>query len=174
MKRPLTLATFFLLFLFGLVGLASLMGATYNSTNSLPSGIYWTVDQPVTRDSIVSFCQPLEPIFQAGLDRGFISQGRCEGNYLPLMKKVKGLPGDVIRLSDQGILINDALINNSKPLALEAPLDGYPPIVLGEYTVKSGEYFLLSDYSAKSFDGRYYGPTPKEAIDSVLVPVVIW
>jgi type IV secretory pathway protease TraF len=39
------------------------------------------------------------------------------------------------------------------------------------YTLGAAQVLLMSDYSPKSFDGRYFGPVEKTGIKGVLRPV---
>ena len=38
-------------------------GARINTTKSIPLGLYWLSDAPVTKNSYVIFCPPAEPTF---------------------------------------------------------------------------------------------------------------
>jgi type IV secretory pathway protease TraF len=49
-----------------------------------------------------------------------------------------------------------------------------PQVALSDYPLQPGEALLMSDYSAWSFDGRYFGPIPKALIQSVVRPVWTW
>jgi signal peptidase I len=117
-----------------------------------------------------------------------------------LVKRVIGLPGDVVELR------NDALILNGQPVeyqpiaeerlrdvaasdranhvyAMEA-LSGRPHAVaafpgvpakrdFGPYQVPEGHYFMMGDNRDDSFDSRYYGPVERERIVGKATAVVV-
>ena len=79
------------------------------------------------------------------------------GQHKAFLKRVAGLPGDIIEAGEYGLLrINGRLIPNSAPLSADRagrPLKAYPlPTRLA-----SDEIWLLSD-SPRGFDSRYLGP----------------
>ena len=42
------------------------------------------------------------------------------------------------------------------------------------YTLGNAEVLLMSDVSATSFDGRYFGPVNRSQIQTVIRPVFTW
>lgn len=169
--------------LFGL-GALTIMLATYasgariNRTNSLPQGIYWLVDKEAERGDIVSFWPDGSEPFRIARERGYIIPGQYlnqgDGGYAPLMKKLVGLPGDVVSITDDGIFINGQLIPNSIPLACDNIGDPLPVLRLSDYTLHESEVLLVSDYLPRSYDARYFGVQDKRQILDVLVPVYTW
>ena len=127
-------------------------------TSSMPIGI-WSVkdidpDQSIPRGSVVIFCPPDTKIFQKAKAEGILHDGSCAGSYTPLMKQVLGLPGDVIEYVGK-FSVNGLEVPNSELLAL-----GFSEFVSSEtrrFVVPNGKVWLMSSYSRRSFDGRYFG-----------------
>lgn len=119
---------------------------------------------------------------------------------LRLVKRVIGLPGDVIELRDNQLVLNGQPVEY-KPLAEGflrdlAPADrdsrvfateqlpGQTHAVAGNltvparrsfapYRVPEGHYFMMGDNRDDSFDSRYYGPVKRKLIVGRATAVVI-
>ncbi len=111
-------------------------------------------------------------------ERGYIFDGmfnRADGvGYGLLMKRFLGIPGDVVSVTDDGIIINDSLIPNTKPLLCDNTGAPLPHLRFTEYTLKETEAFFVSDHLPRSFDARYFGVQNTRQIVDVLVPVCVW
>jgi signal peptidase I len=75
------------------------------------------------------------------------------------IKRVVGLPGDRVRVSDGHVYLNDLPI--AEPYVPEDYLDSrsYP-----EIRVPAGNYFVLGDHRSMSNDSRDFGPVPRSYI----------
>jgi signal peptidase I len=75
------------------------------------------------------------------------------------IKRVVGLPGDRVRVSDGHVYLNDLLI--AEPYVPEDYLDSrsYP-----EIRVPAANYFVLGDHRSMSNDSRDFGPVPRSYI----------
>lgn len=84
-----------------------------------------------------------------------------------LVKRVIGLPGDVIDIRDNKVWINDEALDESAYIYVwdstwrvaGAPIK-YP------YTVPEDHYFVLGDNRPESLDSRYFGPISRKQIIS--------
>jgi signal peptidase I len=98
------------------------------------------------------------------------------GKEIMYDKRLVGLPGDKIEVLDPEIRINGIEMkfgdaghpieyHHSRPR--EAVLNGSKE----EYLVPDGQYFVLGDNSANSFDSRYFGSISQEAIYGKIVKI---
>ncbi len=153
-------------------------GARINRTNSLPKGLYWLVDKEPERGDIVSFCPDGSAPFRPDRHRHYIIlvQYNILGDvgYDAVMKKLMGLPGDVISITGYGVTVNGEPIANSQPYDRDNVGDPLPVIRLHNYTLQENEVLFMSDHLPRSFDARYFGIQAKRQILDVLVPVVTW
>lgn len=73
-----------------------------------------------------------------------------------LIKRVIGLPGDIVYMKENKLYINEIEVE-----------DIYASTVTGDFIeeeLKENEYYLLGDNRINSFDCRYFGPIKKEDI----------
>lgn len=155
--------------------LAHQAGFIFNTTASVPVGL-WHV-QPITQEiqsgQIISICPTDKPIFRLARSRGYIPSGICPGRYEPLLKRVVGMPGDVITITQSGFMVNGKNIPNSKAKSMDSagrPLRSLP---LGTYQVAPGSLWLISTHNTNSFDSRYFGPLPIGNVKGLARPIWI-
>jgi conjugative transfer signal peptidase TraF len=144
-----------------LIGLAAayLMGLRINLSGSIPLGVYRVERGPVSRGSTVLVC--LSPATAAiARARGYLPRGVCDDGSAPLGKPVIAIDGDTITVRPDAITVNGRVVPNSRPLtrdSLGRVLLSYP---LGQYLVGPDDIWIVSSYSSRSFDSRYFGPVP--------------
>lgn len=148
------------------------VGVRFNTTNSLPRGLYLVVAEPVQAGAIVLACPPEGAISQAALRRGYLGVSPdCPGQLQRLIKRVVGTPGDEISAAASGELqVNGRTLQNSAPLRED--LHGRPlaPYFTHSEVLQAGEFLVMGD-TAKSFDGRYFGPIQQSHIRAVMRPI---
>jgi conjugative transfer signal peptidase TraF len=151
------------------VELFDLLGVRINTSPSLPLGLYVR-----TRDRespLVEFC-PAEPFARLAIVRGYRSAGSCRDGGAPLLKPVIAKAGDVVEVAPSGISVNGTVVPNTAPMTADAsgrPLSPWPP---GRYLVQSGTVWAASSFNPRSFDSRYFGPVPTNAIRDHLRPLI--
>jgi type IV secretory pathway protease TraF len=62
----------------------------------------------------------------------------------------------------------------SVPLVTDRAGRPMPRLRTRHYVLGASEVLLMSDVSATSFDGRYFGPVSRAQIRTVIVPVLTW
>lgn len=78
------------------------------------------------------------------------------------IKRVIGLPGETVDIKDGTVTIINA--ENPKGMVLEEGFIKFPKSDTMTLTLTSGEYFVMGDNRAGSYDSRGWGPLPKEDI----------
>ena len=147
----------------------------FNFTSSMPLGI-WKDGGKVEalssmRGKAILFCPPDTEVFRWARSQGILSPGRCPGDYTPLLKEVVGLPGDLVEYVDDGYSVNGRRVANSKI----QPLDlGFKPAFYSHLVVPDGYVWLMSSYSAQSFDSRYFGPVETSHLQRIVKPLFIF
>jgi conjugative transfer signal peptidase TraF len=156
-----------------LLGLALLAGFRVNHTHSFPVGVYRAVPKTPAVGDLVMFDPPDAPLFRMALERGYITSGGFRP-YERMLKRLVAVAGDVVTIDDAGVMVNGRRLENSKPLAVDGADRPLPVLRLHDYRLAPNEVLLMSDYSPISFDGRYFGPIPREQIQTVVRPVWTW
>jgi signal peptidase I len=82
------------------------------------------------------------------------------------IKRVIGLPGDIIQLDKTHVIVNGVQLNEPY---ISIPANPVP----SSWTVPAGQYFVLGDNRPASDDSRYWGYVPKDLIVGKSV-VVYW
>ncbi len=101
--------------------------------------------------------------------------GPAATGYQVLLKRVIGLPGDLLEITDGVLYVNGVAddVGGVKNASGETPstepaygqLEEHPEWSLDvPYTVPDDHYFLLGDNRSDSFDSRFWGPMPRASI----------
>lgn len=146
-------------------------GYRINLSASFPPGVYQ-----------VSPAGPLAAVCLTGraaelaAKRGYLRRGTCPAQLEPVMKRVVAGAGDVVTVSAAGVSINGQALRNSAPAARDSEGRSMPELsARGSYNrrLAAGELWLASEYSAGSFDSRYFGPVDAGQVREYLTPVWI-
>lgn len=155
-------------------GGAYLAGARVNTTKSIPVGLYWMTERPVEKGVYVAFCPPEVGVFREAKARDYIGAGFCPGGFGLMMKRVLAAKGDEIAISADGVSVNGQLLPLSKLIDNDLSGRPLPRFQDSRYTLAGEQLLLMSDVSATSFDGRYFGPVNKSQVKGVIRPIVTW
>ena len=150
---------------------AELAGLRYNSTPSVPLGLYREADRPAGRGSLVFFCLD-EARARFALGRGYVKPGRdCPGGTSPLLKSIAAIPGDHVVVEAGGVTVNGNPARNSAPRPRDSA--GRPLAAADGGEVPPGTVWILSEHSPASYDSRYFGAVPVDQILAAAAPVVV-
>lgn len=154
-----------------LLAAGSFAGLRLNLTGSLPVGLYRAAPGPVVRGVRVLVCLPPR-VAAFARARGYVPRGGvCPGGILPVGKPVLALPGDTVTVTAGGLRVNGVALPNSLALATDQRGRPLPRLAPGSQVVRPGTLWVLSAYSPRSFDSRYFGPVALGAVRSSLQPV---
>lgn len=98
-------------------------------------------------------------------ERGDIIVFHHPNSDLNLIKRVIGLPGDHVEISDRTVKVNDVVLNE--------PYIQASPTYTGEWMVPEGEFFVLGDNRNSSSDSHTWGFLPEENIIGKAI-IIYW
>ena len=131
-------------------------GFSYQDTASMPIGWYITYPLPVHLDhgQVVVFDPPKSA-------EALMIKNHWIHKNQKLMKKVYATPGDWVCTD-----CNEVEVNHHKIARVYEDYAPHKPLPHWKYCgfLPDGEYLLMSTRVAKSFDGRYFGPTKRNQI----------
>jgi signal peptidase I len=76
-----------------------------------------------------------------------------------LVKRVIGLPGEVVRASDHVVYVNNRALTEPYVPADCSGTENFGPV-----TVPTGDVFVMGDNRCDSLDSRYFGAIPQSSI----------
>jgi hypothetical protein len=95
------------------------------------------------------FRPPRTDVFELARERDYIEPSPL-GAYQPLIKNDRGRGGDTVSVTDEGVIVNEVLIRNSKPLDRDLARRVLPRLRITERRLVAGEVFLLSEVGRDS------------------------
>ena len=96
----------------------------------------------------------------SSLERGDVvvfNPPAASGMTEPLIKRIIGLPGDIIRVRSGVVYVNDQ--PQHEPYILEKAKQNFGP-----YTVPEHSLFVMGDNRNNSYDSRFWGPVPQTMV----------
>jgi conjugative transfer signal peptidase TraF len=133
-------------------------------TASEPYGVYGLYHHPPAeyrRGMMVQFPVP-DPFTDMVYGRQWLAPG------VPLLKSVGALAGDRVCVYDDHAEVNDQAVGP----VYDRDSDGRPmPRIRGCFAIAEGQFFPLSTYIPRSFDGRYIGPQPLSLVTAEARPL---
>jgi conjugative transfer signal peptidase TraF len=106
--------------------------------------------------------------------RHYLSDGWCASHLEVMFKPVAAVAGDVVDVDARGVSVNGGLLLRSAALKRDAagrPLTAVPD---GIYHVPPGYVWMISSYSPRSFDSRYFGALAVSQLRGRVQPLMIW
>lgn len=134
----------------------------WNMTPSVPTGLYRVGDAAGLRVGERIALDPPLRLRDYLAARGYLAAG------MPLLKEVAALPGDIVCRGGLAITINgrpagSALARDRRGRVL--------PAWHGCRTIAPNELFVMNSRAPDSFDGRYFGPLPRDRVIGRARPV---
>ena len=151
-------------------------GFVFNFTHSAPFGIYRPAPEPTQLSHGTSpyafFCPDQRWPGLKNNPNTRRSLGTCPDGYAALLKPVVAWPGDAVTTSPSGVAVNGTLVSNSAPLTRDSLGRELHPYPYGTYQVQAEQIWVVSSYSSKSFDSRYFGPVPLKTVREWVRPLI--
>ncbi len=143
-------------------------GLRINATASMPRGIYRLAPGAPERGDLVSVCLEDGSFATMALKRNYLRAGACPNGLEPLLKRVAGMPGDLLEIGQDGIAINGRLWPNSRAVSWDSHGRPMPEAEnFGSRTIPDGLALVLSDRHPGGFDSRYFGLVPMASLHKV-------
>ena len=138
--------------------------------SSCPIGIYHVVHQPLARGELVEACLP-EAIASYGMARGYLASGECPNGAEPVIKVIGALAGDRVDLSPEEIRVNGTALPQSSTRLRDSRGRAVRTLPRGSYETTADDVWLFGLHDARSWDSRYFGPVPVNAVLGAVEPV---
>lgn len=153
----------------GACSVVSAVGLRFNTSYSLPMGLYIATDDPGA--TLIEFC-PADRFSRQSSERGYRTPGiACSDGAVPLLKPIVASDGDVVETTPSGIKVNGLLLPNTAPLPRDSQSRLLEPWGFGIYRVRPGTVWVASTYHRGSYDSRYMGPISMSQIRRRLRPL---
>lgn len=149
-------------------------GARINTTHSIPLGLYWITNEPLSVGSYVMFCPPDSHAFRIAETRDYIGPGYCDTGTEQLMKRVLAAKGDTVTVTPQGVTVNGERLPHTASFEHDPAGRSMPDFHADHYRLQSGEILVMGLASPLSYDSRYFGPIPAAAVTSTIIPILTW
>ncbi len=153
-------------------------GIRINLSPSAPVGVFLATPifserasaAQLRRGTLVAVCLP-ERVAEWGRARRYLMRGSCSDGTAPVGKTIIAESGDTVTVSADGLAIDGHPICNTRPLARDREGRPIPRMPDGRYPVGGGEIWLISTYTTRSWDSRYFGAVPTAGVVETLRPV---
>ena len=146
--------------------------------SACPPGIYRaTALRPgdaLARGELVLACLP-ETLARLALARGYLARGAgCGDGIEPVGKRIGALAGDTVELAPDYVAVDGKRLPNSASRARDSRGRTVPHVAFETYPVKDGKVWLFGEADPRSWDSRYFGPVPRDAVRAKLTPIITW
>jgi conjugative transfer signal peptidase TraF len=152
-------------------------GLIFNYTHSVPFGIYREIVDPAGTPRnpapYVFFCPDVRWPYMKGQPNYRDPMRSCPDGFSPLIKPVVAWPGDTVETSAAGIVVNGQPLPNTATISRDSTGRQLHPFPAGTYRVQKDELWVVSSFSPRSFDSRYFGPIPLRSVHSWIRPFLV-
>lgn len=136
-------------------------GVRFNTTVSMPRGIYQLDKGVPQKGDTVAFCLSDRQARFAHA-QGYIQQGSCANGVQPLVKIIGGIEGDVIILNSNTVQIGNTIL----PTYGKDQLGRSLIQELQAGVIPQGQAFVYTPHE-RSYDSRYFGLVPRASLQKV-------
>jgi len=161
----------------GTMFVSVVFGLVFNYTHSVPFGIYREIADPANTPHnpapYVFFCPDVRWLSMKDQPNYRNPMRTCPDGFSPLIKPVVAWPGDTVKTSVTGIVVNGLLLPNTAALSRDSTERQLHPFPAGTYRVQKDELWVVSSFSPRSFDSRYFGPIPLRSVHSWIRPLLV-
>ncbi|MFN8770816.1 MAG: signal peptidase I [Neisseriaceae bacterium] len=158
LDKPLfkTVAYFSLgLFMAGIVAFLKHYFMVYNSTPSERIGYYLTIPTNNIEYGNIYTITISDHYMKIIKSLGFHADS--------LLKRIVGIPGDKIMITESGVLLNNRLLPKSKAKKIVRGVFLEPVAIGFKYRLQKDEYWVMGEVS-NSYDSRYFGVVRRNQI----------
>jgi conjugative transfer signal peptidase TraF len=152
-------------------------GLVFNYTHSAPFGIYYEISAPETTPQqpapYVFFCPDVRWPSMKDQPNYRDPMRTCPDGFSPFIKPVVAWPGDTVEASAAGIAVNGQMLPNTATIDHDSTGRKIHPFPAGKYRVRDGELWVVSSFSPRSFDSRYFGPIPLRSVHRWVRPLLV-
>jgi conjugative transfer signal peptidase TraF len=152
-------------------------GLIFNYTHSVPFGIYRAIADPASTAHnpapYVFFCPDVRWSSMKDQPNYRDPMRTCPDGFSPLIKPVVAWPGDTVETSAAGIVVNGQMLPNTVAINRDSTGRQLHPFPAGTYRVQKDELWVVSSFSPRSFDSRYFGPVPLRSVHSWIRPLLV-
>jgi conjugative transfer signal peptidase TraF len=152
-------------------------GVVFNYTHSAPFGLYREISDPSDAfhdpAPYVFFCPDVRWPAMTGQPNYRNPMRTCPDGFAPLIKPVVAWPGDTVETSPAGISVNGHLLPHTATMDRDSYGRQIHPFPPGKYLVQKNQLWVVSSFSPRSFDSRYFGPIPLKSVRSWIRPLFV-
>jgi conjugative transfer signal peptidase TraF len=149
-------------------------GVVFNYTHSAPFGLYKGIagSRPIPHEPglYAFFCPDNRWPFMRDQPNYRSPMRTCPDGYAPLIKPVVAWTGDTVQTSGVGITVNGRMIPHTLPIDRDSAGRIVHPYPFGTYLVEPDQVWVVSSFSPRSFDSRYFGPIPVRCVRAWVRP----
>jgi conjugative transfer signal peptidase TraF len=163
---------------FVLAALTSIrFGVVFNYTHSAPFGLYCEITDAAhiahEPAPYVFFCPDVRWPAMNGQPNYRTPMRSCPDGFAPLIKPVIAWPGDTVEVSTKGISVTGQRLPHTATMDRDSSGRRIHPFPAGRYVVQGEQLWVVSAYSPRSFDSRYFGPIPLKSVRSWIRPLFV-
>jgi conjugative transfer signal peptidase TraF len=139
----------------------------HNITASEKIGYYFKYDSKIKKGDLRIICLKNKEYMNKMVRLGLPSKGSCPDGSFSILKEIVGVPGDHIKITSNGIYVNNYLLANSKAVSFVQGIKLSPQAINTSITLTKDSYWVYGN-GIHSFDSRYFGSiTASEIFEKV-------